>query len=135
MNYNEEELLEWLIESQDSTLDEARAIILKRALQRSDSLQNKAEALGMLRHTLRTIGMESNNSFSGKVMQAIQTKVTSFGLNALFPKVAAACLLILISIGLYLYQNNGGVNVDVLVGSTNVSPDMAYSFLISENAN
>ncbi len=132
---------EWrnlLIRSLEEPLSMEESNRLKNALQKSPELRKEQEELQALRQLLASFSVAKSDAFVDKTMQIIQQKringdekINQF-LIAIFPKAAAACVLLLATFMLYILFSEGSLDTETLVGLNDLTPEEAYSFLIDE---
>ena len=125
-------MLNLLIRSLDDQLSDAEETQLEAALENSSDLRAEKQQLLELRVQMARLKVEADEAFTEEVMQALQKqKSNSFEsviLN-LFPKVAAACLVLLLASVLIIYFTEGNLSAEAIIGIQNLTPEDAYSYL------
>jgi hypothetical protein len=138
MKDRKEKLMELLIHSLDNelTLDEHQALDL--AFAKSKEFRAERDRLLKLRSLLnqqRTIASnEFVNAVLGKTTTPVINPVQGFNTTMvrLFPRVAAACVIIMLASLFTVYLAEGELSSDTIVGLSDISPDEAYNILIEE---
>lgn len=119
-----------LIKSLDFELSADEQAQLETGLSASDELrQEKAQLLAM-RQLIGSIEPNPNPTFAQNVIAKIQAKRKA-GFSAsviqLLPRVAAACIVLLLISLFSIYLSEGTLSVDAIVGVQELSIDEAYS--------
>jgi len=135
-----QELLELLIRSLDSNLNEKDRMMLENALSESEELRSEKEKLVRMRELIGSGDYQFKHGFSDRVMNRLNKSKNSLGiefnfardLNRVFTRVAitgiAAIILLLFSI----FLTTGSVSFDSLSGAESYSEDNVISYLLYE---
>ncbi|MEL6923436.1 MAG: hypothetical protein AAFO94_05250 [Bacteroidota bacterium] len=132
------ELSALLAYSLDNELSAEQQQILDKAFAKYPDLLKEREELLQLRQLLGRQRLSPNKQFVNTVLEGIATehrpteKSLSGSLVQLFPKVAAACVIVLLVSLLNLYLNGDGWSTEALLGLSELTPDDAYSILTEE---
>ncbi len=131
---NKEALKILLIRSFDEELDARSAQMLEEALSSYPWLVEEKKELMAMRDQLTFFSVAEDPTFSDRLMSNLQEAEEPNKQNVtivqLFPKVAAACFLILLALLLHIYYTQGSIDMDALVGIQDVTPEEAYSYLV-----
>ncbi len=127
-----QDLHELLIRSLDGTLSPREQQQLDDALSASEKLRQQKAQLLQMRNLIATLRVKRDTSFAEGVMARLsQREDPSFlnGIVSLFPKLAAACLLIFVLslLGIYTYQ--GSLSGEVIIGVEDLLPEDANSIV------
>lgn len=131
-------ILELLALSLDQELTKEEQQKLDEAFAKYPELEKEKAELLEMRSLLVKQEIVPNTSFVNSVLEKTrQTKlVTQKGFNtimtSLFPRVAAACVIVLLVSLLSVYFQEGGLSTEMLLGLTEISPDEAYNILEEE---
>lgn len=80
----------------------------------------------------RILQADKDPKFADRVMyQLQQTKKSEFSASiiALFPKVAAACVLLLLCSLLGIYFTEGSLSTEAIIGFQDLAPEDAYALI------
>ena len=122
--------LDLLIHSLDNELTPAEAKQLEEALANSPELRQEKERLLEIRAMFGAAKMEQDHTFVNKVMMRInQAKKPSFNnvIVNLFPKVAAACVLLFLVTLIGIYITEGTLSTDAIMGIEEMSVEDALT--------
>lgn len=123
MDREHNNILDLLLRSMDMELPEAEAEKLEQALQESASLQQEKVRLLAMREQLEAWTAPEDPTFADRVMVNLGKQVEedlSAVIIRLFPKVAAACVLILaVALGT-IYVTEGSLMLDTIIGVNEV---------------
>ncbi len=128
-------LLELLTYSLDNQLNEDEREQLDAALKQFSWLRREQKALLTIREKLRSFNIAEDAEFSNNVMQRLgdfAIKKHEASIINLFPKVAAACLILLFAALINIYFVEGNLNTDTIIGIEDVSPDEAQAYILYE---
>ena len=127
----DEKILSLLIYSLDNELSADEQRQLDQALTASAELCAEQERLLAIRQALASHTIPADNTFANAVMQQLEEKET--GVEArilqLFPKVAAACVVLVLIATLGIYFSEGSLSTEAIVGVQDLAPEDAYSYL------
>ena len=128
-----------LARSLDQKLDPEEEQALSQQLKQSTELRENAEILDQLREQLPlTYSDLPAVDFSGQILQAVSESSIDGDIRVvqLFdkwaPQVAAACLIIMSSIGVSIYVQEGQINTDTVMGIDQLESEDAYAILSEE---
>lgn len=125
--------LDLLIHSLDNELTPAQKEQLAFYFEEYPSLKEEEEKLRTLRIALSNLQTDNQSSIADKVIGKLSTRKIETDFQAvimqLFPKVAAACLLVIVVTILATFYVEGSLSADALVGIQDLSPEDAYSIL------
>jgi len=126
--------LDLLIKSLDNELSPQEQQMLEQALSESEALRRERDQLLAMRSALGELPPVHDPAFSERVMQRLHEKsITSTALiAAMFPRVAAACILVLFAFLLSIYVSEGSLTSDALLGTQELTVDEAYSLAAEE---
>ena len=127
-----QDLHQLLIRSLDETLTPQEQQRLDDALSASTKLRQEKAQLLQMRNLVAALRVKRDTNFAERVMARISRKEDASLLNgivSLFPKLAAACLLVfmLSLLGIYTYQ--GSLSGEVIIGVENLLPEDANSIV------
>lgn len=130
--------MDLLVRSFDNELTESEERRLEKALEVSAELRAEREALLRMRQVLKAFEPGVPQEFSEQVMQKISTlqrlrESFSAAMVELLPRVAAACILVLLIILVSIYWSEGSLTTDALVGISDVSPEEAVTALADQD--
>lgn len=124
------EPLQLLIHSLDNELTPQEAQQLEQALSNSEALRQEKERLLEMRELIGTVKMEPDHTFVNKVMMRIEQAkdpVFSTVIINLFPKVAAACVLLFIVTLAGIYMTEGTLSTDAIIGIQDMTMEEALT--------
>lgn len=124
----DEKILNLLIYSLDNKLTEAQQEMLEEALQSSEMLQKEKARLLHMRNELASFSVEPDDTFSSEVLLQLENP-KSLNIVHLFPKVAAASVLLFMGSLLAIYFSEGNLSMEAIVGIQDLTPEDAYSYL------
>jgi len=132
-------LIDLMIYSLDHELSDQEKAVLKKALKEHQWLREERAQLLAMRQQLR--GMKAQfgvfPSFTASVLGQIdQPNIEKGGPTILakwFPKIAAACLLIVTVSLVNLYLSSEVFSVDAIIGLEDLDPDEAFTYLNSQS--
>ena len=127
----DEKILDLLIYSLDNELTDTQQKMLDEALQNSEALRQEQARLLHMRKELAAFSAAPDATFSSNVLQVLE-QPQSFNIVQLFPKVAAASVLLFIGSLLAIYFSEGNLSMEAIVGVQDLTPEDAYSYLGSE---
>ena len=127
-------LLELLIYSMDNPISEIDQAKLDRALETDHWLIIQQQNLLKLRAHLENKNQEGNIAidYSDKILSSIEKErfiIQPGWLGRLYPRVAVACVLIVLFSMLHLTFSSDKITVDALVGLEDIAPEDAYTYL------
>ncbi len=118
-----DKMLELLIRSMDVELTESDAKRLEQALSDSAALRDEKARLMSIRKELSNWGVPEDPTFADRVLSQLGKQVEedlSAVIFRLFPRVAAACVLILgVALGA-IYVTEGSLMMDTIIGVNEV---------------
>lgn len=118
-----DKMLALLIRSMDTELNEADALKLEQALRGSVALRDEKVRLTGMREELRNWEAVEDPTFADRVIAQLGKQVEedlSAVIIRLFPRVAAACVLILgVALGT-IYVTEGSLMLDTIIGVNEV---------------
>lgn len=124
------EIYELLVQSLDTELEPQEQKILELALQGRPEWRAKKEELLALRATLGSLHVAEQADFVDQVMLRVaKAKSRVIQLPQFVAQIAAACVLLVLSVLMSLYFSEGSLNTDVLLGIQDLSPEDAYTLL------
>lgn len=126
------EVLDLLIYSFDSELSSEEALQLEKALAASAELRLEKERIVKTRQLMESFDLGPDHTFVNSVMKKIKRKVEpAFNrvIIQLFPKVAAACLLLFLITLLGVYVTEGNLSADAIIGIEEISIEEALSLI------
>lgn len=125
--------LDLLIYSLDNELTVTEQAVLAQYLEDSEELRTEKEKLLIMRTALSELKIRDKSILADNILQSIytETKEPEFQriIMQLFPKVAAACILITAATLFATYIYLGSLSPEALVGIENLSPEDAYSLM------
>lgn len=117
-----------LLRSITEPLSEEEQKQLDAALAQSPALQKEQEQLKYTRNLVQDAAPPADPGFSKKVLQRLDKGRKEVALVVrLFPRVAAACVLVIFALSLFLYFEAGSLSTDVLVGLEDLSIEEAVA--------
>lgn len=117
-----------LLRSITEPLSEEEQKQLDAALAKSPALQKEQEQLKYARNLVQDAVPPADPFFSKKVLQRLDKGRKEVALVVrLFPRVAAACVLVIFALSLFLYFEAGSLSTDVLVGLEDLSIEEAVA--------
>lgn len=123
MDREYDKMLDLLIRSMDTELAEADALTLERALSDSEALRDEKVRLMAMREKLTEWTAPEDPGFSERVLANLGKQMEedlSAVIIRLFPRVAAACVLILgVALGT-IYVTEGSLMMDTIIGVNEV---------------
>lgn len=126
----DKEVLNLLIYSLDNELSTEENIRLEKALASSEELRAEKERLLKMRVLMADLQQEPNPRFVSSVMEKIReaaepvfTKV----IIQMFPKVAAACVILVLAFFISIYVTEGTLSKDAIIGVQELSVDEALT--------
>lgn len=109
-------------------LSKAESARLDAALADSEALRRERAELLRTRELLFQVRPPADPGFAGRVMQKLEEQSGETALIVrLFPRVAAACIAVLLALGLFIYFEAGGFSTDILVGLEDLSIEEAVA--------
>lgn len=127
-----EKALDLLIYSLDNELNPNQKVMLDQFLSESAELRAEKEQLLKMRHALSEIKETSHSYLSEAILNKIEApQEAEFQaiIMQLFPKVAAACVLVIMVTIFATYYYTGSLSAEAMVGIQNLSPEDAYSLM------
>jgi len=127
--------LELLLYSFEGELSQEEQQQLKKALSASPELRAERDKLLKIRKLIGGLKIPEDPSFSDKVLQRLNNSSskteTAFSATvvSLFPRVAAACIVILLLALSIVYLSQGNYSTDALIGVDTFSLEDAYSLI------
>ena len=130
------DIRELLIHSLDNPLSETDRKRLEKALAQSVELRKEKEELLKMRSLLAGFKVESDPDWHDELISKLPVRKTEakiiqypFTMASIFPKLAAACAIILLMSIINIYQEVGTINRDAVIGIDEVTADEAYAYL------
>ena len=127
IDYNK--MKDLLIRSLDGPLDTAEAKDLAVALQLSSELREEKRQLLAMRELLKGMGNIPAPNIADAVIEEVQSPVLSRQLSHMLPRVAAACILLIIGGILGIYFSEGSLSVEAITGVNELPPEDVYTYL------
>lgn len=130
----DEKIIDLLIYSFDNPLSKEEQNQLNHALKGSSELRAEQERLLKMREKLKRSNVPKDTDFVDRVMQRLEQEkiIPSGNLNVVFlkwfPKIAAACILLLLTSFLSIYLDEGQLSSDALIGLSDVTPEEASTY-------
>ncbi len=127
--------LELLLYSFDGKLNQEEQQQLDKALSASPGLRAERDKLLKMRKLIGGLKISEDPSFSDKVLQRLKNSPAktqaafSATVVSLFPRVAAACIVILLLALSIVYLSEGSYSTDALIGVDSFSLEDAYSLI------
>ena len=118
-----------LIRSLDEPLDTAEAKDLAVALKLSSELREEKRQLLAIRELLRDMGGIPAPNIADAVIKEVQRPALNRQLSHMLPKVAAACILLLLGGILGIYFSEGSLSAEAIIGVNELSPEDVYTYL------
>lgn len=128
---NKEEL-DLLIYSFDFELTSDEALQLEKALAASATLRMEKERLLKARQMVSGFKMDADDNFVNRVMTQVKEvaePVFSKMVVQLFPKLAAACMLLFFLTLLGIYMTEGSLSTEAIIGIEDISVEEALSLI------
>lgn len=129
----DEKMIELLLYSLDNELTKAEQEQLDTALANSAALRAERDALLEMRNALANFSVDEDATFTDDLMQRIQIEKRNVPIQSnirkLFPRVAAACILLVLLSVVAIYMTEGNLSIEAIVGVQDLSPEDAYSYL------
>lgn len=129
---NESYIKGLLIRSLDQELTPEEADRLRQALEKSSDLRAERQRLQLMRQRIAALRLAENPVF----VEDITNRLIELGketltrtMAAIFPKVAAACLLLLLLSLAAIYFTTGALSVDAIIGIDELTPEDANIYL------
>jgi anti-sigma factor RsiW len=117
-----------LLRSITEPLSPAEQEQLDAALKSAPELREEQEQLLYTRDLVQNAIPPADAGFSSRVMQRLDKGRKEVALIVqLFPRVAAACVLVIMALSLFLYFEAGSLSADVLVGLEDLSVEEAVA--------
>lgn len=117
-----------LLRSITEPLSAAEQEQLRAALEASEELRREQEQLTYTRELVQQAIPAADPGFSQKVLERLQKGRKEVALVVqLFPRVAAACVAVILALGLFLYFEAGSLSTDALVGLQDLSIEEAVA--------
>lgn len=129
----EKKALNLLLYALDNELTSAEQAHLDEALAASEQLQQEREELLRMRTQLANMRplVERDEQFADRVMEKVYHNKTRSGfwsdLISLSPKVAAACVLFVVSSLLAIYFWEGNLSSEAIIGVQHLTPEDAFT--------
>lgn len=127
---------ELLAYSLDNILDDAQQARLDEALSKSEALQELRDELMAMRNLLKGHQLDARPDFVENIMAQLpqqEAVIREIALGSrvlkLFPRVAAACVLLMGLAYFGLGSNEGLWVSDTLIGMQELSPEDAYTYV------
>lgn len=126
--------LDLLLKSLDEELTPEERASLDRALAASEALRHERDQLLAMRTALGQLQPLPDASFAGRVMDRIQAQETTMTaiILQLYPRVAAASVVVILVVLLAVFFTEGSLTPDTLIGVDKLTVDDAYSLVASE---
>lgn len=122
------EIKKLLLRSLTEDLSPQEQVRLNSALAESETLRTEREHLLVTRNLVRQAVPPPDLGFSHRVMQRLEKGRKEVALVVqLFPRVAAACIAVVLALGLFLYFEAGSLSADALVGLEDLSVEEAVA--------
>ena len=135
-----QELLDLLIRSLDTDLNERDRKTVEDALSESEELRNEKEKLIRLRELVGSRDFQFNHGFKERVMDNLSSNRNGLGidftfvrdLNRIFTRVAITGIAAIVLLLLSIFLTTGSVSFDSLSGAESYSEDNVISYLLYE---
>jgi hypothetical protein len=118
-----------LLRSFDGDLSVEEQAQLDQALHNNAALRKEQQELYALRDQLSALQATPPDGIYEGVMKQVSYTSLEVNLAFLFPRVAAACILILLVSLSSIYFSEGSLTVEAIIGINDLSPEEAYSYL------
>ena len=119
-----------LIRSLDEELSAAEQEQLNRALAVSEELRLEREQLLRLRAALASLQPEPMPDFADRVKARLDDATSlTVAIVRLFPRVAAACVLVLLFVLLAVYLSEGNLSTEAIIGTQELTVEDAYALV------
>lgn len=125
-----------LIHSLDNELSSKQQEQLEVYLADSEALRHEKELLLEMRSGLADLKVDSEKGFADQIVRQLNTserKAPTPDLQLiimnLFPKVAAACVIVLVVAVLATFLMEGSLSMEAFIGLQDLSPEDAYTLL------
>ncbi|MEM6725243.1 MAG: hypothetical protein AAF598_14480 [Bacteroidota bacterium] len=120
--------------SYDRELTRKEAQFLEQALSNDPDLLREKQQLDQLRALLSTQQSSLQESVADAVIQELEAEKVALSNDLVrwFPRVAAACLMIIFAMLVQIYVQNGTINSDSLMGIQELELYDAYSLTLEE---
>lgn len=129
---NESYIRDLLIRSLDQKLDPSETARLRRALDESSVLRTEQQRLRRMRRKIAALRLDRDPTFAERVTNRLLDlgkRTLSRTMAAIFPKVAAACLLLFLLSLAAIYFSTGALSVDAIIGIEELTPEDANIYL------
>ncbi len=130
----EDKWTELLIRAMEGELPEADRRRLDAALAVSPELRHEQEQLLRLRRELAALKPAADAGFVDGVMDRLseKSKTITTRIVQLFPRIAAASVLLFLVVLLGIYLSEGTLSTEVLIGTQDLLPQEAYTLMTVE---
>ena len=129
---HETNIKDLLIRSFDEELSPDDAVMLEDALKQSSALRAEKQRLEQMRRAIAELQAPEDGQFAQRVMAKLREgrkKTLNSRLVSIFPKVAAACLLVFMLSLLAIYFSSGTLSIDAIIGVEELTPEDASIYL------
>lgn len=121
-----------LIRSLDQELAPVEAARLRRALDESSALRAERQRLHLMRRKIAALRLGRDPAFVEEVTNRLLdlgNRTLTRTMAAIFPKVAAACLLLFLLSMAAIYFTSGALSFDAIIGIEELTPEDANIYL------
>lgn len=122
-------LQQLMIHALDNDITPEEAQLLEQALKEHPELNAEREELLRMRSLFAELKAVPKLHLEGKVLKAIKAKHFVYQLSSSLPRVAAACLLLIISCLAGIYFSEGSLGLEAILGVSELSPEDAVTYL------
>lgn len=129
---NESYIKGLLIRSLDQKLAPDEAARLRRALDESSALRAEEQRWHQMRRKIAALRVDRDPAFAERVTNRLfdlGKRTLSRTMAAIFPKVAAACVLLFLLSLAAIYFSTGALSVDAIIGIEELTPEDANIYL------
>jgi len=128
----ESNIKDLLIRSFDEELSTTDAARLEQALTQSSTLRTEFRKMENMRKSISTLRVKKDPGFADDVLARLKEegkKTLNTVIASIFPKVAAACLVVFLLSLLAIYFSSGTLSVDAIIGVDELTPEDASIYL------
>ena len=122
-------LQQLMIHALDNDITPEEAQLLEQALKEYPELHAEREELLRMRSLFAELKEVPKLNIESKVLEAIKTNHFVYQLSSALPRVAAACLLLIISCLIGIYFSEGSLDMEAILGVSELSPEDAVTYL------
>ena len=122
-------LQQLMIHALDNDITPEEAQLLEQALKEYPELRAEREGLLRMRSLFAELKDVPKLHLESKVLEAIKANHFVYQLSSALPRVAAACLLLIISCLIGIYFSEGSLDMEAILGVSELSPEDAVTYL------